>query len=238
MATSTEINEIPSAGVVTQAKLADQIGVAPSTISRWRRNGLIRSINILGRVFFNSAEVESFVRKAESGTFAKEQPSPLPEVRKHRENMNSPLLNCKFQGIWTRVKLPADQSSTIKPEAVGGTVTNLLKEGKIPMECQAGGAPDDFVLFVPFTCSGLHNYPNNRVLGCVNAALEAFEMKRWATIAVADVEAMDSPPRLLNVGESCGQYHVTGITANNIHELWMTKLTGVPWNRRFVETFS
>jgi len=59
---------------MTQQELADQIGVAEETISRWETGGMIqsRSMDNLLRLFFESEEVRRLLRER----FAPEPPRP------------------------------------------------------------------------------------------------------------------------------------------------------------------
>jgi len=54
-----------------------RIGVDPSTIYRWRRQGLLKTINIYGRVYVPFKALVDFNRRAAAGEFAKEHKTPL-----------------------------------------------------------------------------------------------------------------------------------------------------------------
>ena len=53
-----------------------EIGVAASTAWRWRRDGLLKTVNIYGRIYVTRKAREEFVARAESGEFAQEPVTP------------------------------------------------------------------------------------------------------------------------------------------------------------------
>jgi hypothetical protein len=53
-----------------------QIGVTASTAWRWRKKGLLDTVNIYGRLYVTRAAREKFLARAESGEFAQEPVTP------------------------------------------------------------------------------------------------------------------------------------------------------------------
>jgi putative zinc finger/helix-turn-helix YgiT family protein len=66
---------------MTQQELADQLGAAKETISRWETGGMIqsRAMDNLLRLFFESEEVRRLLRQR----FAPDSPSPVNRVFPH-----------------------------------------------------------------------------------------------------------------------------------------------------------
>jgi hypothetical protein len=53
-----------------------EVGISSATGWRWRRDGLITTVNILGRVYVSRDAVEAFERRAAAGDFAKAHTTP------------------------------------------------------------------------------------------------------------------------------------------------------------------
>jgi transcriptional regulator with XRE-family HTH domain len=66
---------------MSQQELAEQLGVAKETISRWETGGMIqsRAMDNLLRLFFESEEVRTLLGRR----FAPDQPPPVNRVYKH-----------------------------------------------------------------------------------------------------------------------------------------------------------
>jgi predicted site-specific integrase-resolvase len=58
------------AGLVSALKWSRNIGVTPTTLWRWRRKGLIKTINIYGRLYLTVTEIDRFNQRAQDGEFA------------------------------------------------------------------------------------------------------------------------------------------------------------------------
>jgi hypothetical protein len=57
-------------------KWLEDMGISAATGWRWRRDGLITTVNILGRVYISREVVEAFERRAAAGEFAKVHQTP------------------------------------------------------------------------------------------------------------------------------------------------------------------
>jgi hypothetical protein len=55
-----------------------EIGVSPATIWRWRRQGILETVNINGKPYITSEAAEQFVTRVAAGEFAKRNPVPAP----------------------------------------------------------------------------------------------------------------------------------------------------------------
>ena len=70
--------ENTSAGLVAVPKFIKALGIAPSTLWRWRKRGWIADpIDIAGRKYLTTEAIAEFRRRAENGEFkAPNQPPP------------------------------------------------------------------------------------------------------------------------------------------------------------------
>ncbi len=55
------------------------MGKTPITGWRWRKRGVLKTVNIFGRVYLTQEEAERFVRRAKAGEFA--QPHKTPRAK-------------------------------------------------------------------------------------------------------------------------------------------------------------
>jgi len=63
--------ENTSAGLVAVPKFIKALGIAPSTLWRWRKRGWIADpINIAGRKYLTTEAISEFKRRAQEGEFA------------------------------------------------------------------------------------------------------------------------------------------------------------------------
>jgi hypothetical protein len=65
-----------NADMLPLKKWLREIGVAASTAWRWRREGLLKTINIYGRIYVTRKAREEFLARAEAGEFAQEPVTP------------------------------------------------------------------------------------------------------------------------------------------------------------------
>jgi hypothetical protein len=73
MNTTASIPSIKALNVFTK-----EIGVSPATVWRWRKQGILETVNINGRPYVTTAAAESFVARVTAGEFAKTKPVPAP----------------------------------------------------------------------------------------------------------------------------------------------------------------
>jgi hypothetical protein len=57
---------------------AIQSGISAVTLWRWRRAGLIKTVNIYGRQYLSRQEIQSFLKRAEAGEFSRQHKAPVP----------------------------------------------------------------------------------------------------------------------------------------------------------------
>lgn len=55
------------------------LGKTRVTGFRWRKKGLVSTVNIFGRLYIRREEIERFERRAMEGEFHRETPKPLRE---------------------------------------------------------------------------------------------------------------------------------------------------------------
>lgn len=48
---------------------------------RWRRDNMIRTINVSGRCYITQEEIQRFLARAEAGEFAKDHVTPQPHTQ-------------------------------------------------------------------------------------------------------------------------------------------------------------
>ena len=66
-----------SAGPFAYHAWLESIGVSRPTGWRWRKNGMITTINISGRNYITQAEIDRFQKRAAAGEFAKTIQPPV-----------------------------------------------------------------------------------------------------------------------------------------------------------------
>jgi hypothetical protein len=55
-----------------------EIGVSPATVWRWRRQGILETVNLNGKHYITSEAAAAFVARVAAGEFAKTKPVPPP----------------------------------------------------------------------------------------------------------------------------------------------------------------
>ena len=53
-----------------------QVGVTPCTAWRWRKAGMLKTVNISGRIYVDADSIREFEERAARGEFAKEHRTP------------------------------------------------------------------------------------------------------------------------------------------------------------------
>ena len=64
------------ARIQTFKSFLDGLGKSSITGWRWRRDGRVKTVNILGRVYITDEAIREFLARAEAGEFAKEHSAP------------------------------------------------------------------------------------------------------------------------------------------------------------------
>lgn len=59
-------------------KFTQEMGVSPGTVWRWRKQGILETVNLHGRPYVTNEQASRFVARAAAGEFAKVKPIPLP----------------------------------------------------------------------------------------------------------------------------------------------------------------
>jgi hypothetical protein len=71
-------------GLFTQDKFARDMSVTRETLWRWRRDGLLKTINIRGRHYVTAEDVADFKQRALAGQFAKPAKRPAAASKNGR----------------------------------------------------------------------------------------------------------------------------------------------------------
>lgn len=61
---------------ISLTRFCEQMGVNAITAWRWRRDGMLKTVNICGRQYVRSEDVADFNRRALAGEFAKDHTTP------------------------------------------------------------------------------------------------------------------------------------------------------------------
>jgi len=67
---------VESPAIISLPTFAAGIGASLVTLWRWRRAGIIKTVNIYGRQYITREAVEEFTRRAAAGEFAKDHKTP------------------------------------------------------------------------------------------------------------------------------------------------------------------
>ena len=59
-----------NANLISASKWAQEMGITSTTLWRWRKRGVITTINIYGRLYISSAEAARFNQRAVAGEFS------------------------------------------------------------------------------------------------------------------------------------------------------------------------
>ena len=63
-------NEATTTKLISLNKWLKQIGITSTTAWRWRKKGILRTINIYGRLYISEDAIADFLRRANGGEFA------------------------------------------------------------------------------------------------------------------------------------------------------------------------
>ena len=67
---------------VSLVKFRNEMGISDVTAWRWRKNGILATVNIGGRQYVSHEEIKRFSERAEAGEFAVKSAVPLAKGRK------------------------------------------------------------------------------------------------------------------------------------------------------------
>jgi hypothetical protein len=73
----TQISTSDGATIQSFASFLQALGRDPITGWRWRKAGMITTVNIAGRQYITAEAIAEFKRRAEAGEFAREHKTPL-----------------------------------------------------------------------------------------------------------------------------------------------------------------
>lgn len=69
-------------------KFTQEMGVSPGTVWRWRKQGILETVNLHGRPYVTNEQAARFVARVASGEFSKVKPVP-PPPRRRRDPVNT-----------------------------------------------------------------------------------------------------------------------------------------------------
>lgn len=76
------IETAAASGLISLQAWLEQVGISPITAWRWRKKGMLRTVNICGRPYLTAEAIEEFKRRAETGEFAVQRSAP-PKKKSH-----------------------------------------------------------------------------------------------------------------------------------------------------------
>jgi hypothetical protein len=65
-------NRVTTTKLISLNKWLGEMGVTSTTGWRWRKKGILQTINIYGRLYLSEAAIADFLRRAAAGEFAME----------------------------------------------------------------------------------------------------------------------------------------------------------------------
>jgi hypothetical protein len=66
-----------------------EMGISDSTLWRWRRQGILETTSIHGRLYITHEQAARFVARVSSGEFSKVKPVPPPPRKRKADNHNN-----------------------------------------------------------------------------------------------------------------------------------------------------
>jgi hypothetical protein len=67
----------PGSSLIPFDQFLKSIGRDRGTGYRYRRAGMVKTVNIFGRVYITAYEINRFIERAKSGEFARQRPTPF-----------------------------------------------------------------------------------------------------------------------------------------------------------------
>jgi hypothetical protein len=77
-------NSETASRLVSLNKFLGELGVTSTTGWRWRRKGILPTINIYGRLYLSESTIADFHRRAAAGEFAKESKPGIKKLSRNR----------------------------------------------------------------------------------------------------------------------------------------------------------
>jgi hypothetical protein len=65
-----------ASNLVSYDRWLSDVGITPTTGWRWRKRGVIETVNIYGRIYISRQQIARFEQRAAAGDFAKEHKTP------------------------------------------------------------------------------------------------------------------------------------------------------------------
>lgn len=74
-------------------KFTQEMGVSPGTVWRWRKQGILETVNLHGRPYVTHEQAAKFVARVAAGEFSRRKPvPPPPRKRKNPTSMDAEAL--------------------------------------------------------------------------------------------------------------------------------------------------
>lgn len=70
--------------IMSLDKFTEQTGLSSATVWRWRKKGMLSTVNICGRQYILRSEIARFNERAAAGDFAKQLPTPRRRSKREK----------------------------------------------------------------------------------------------------------------------------------------------------------